>query len=85
MANINFKIDQDVKTKAEEVFEGLGLNTSQALNIFLRQVIYNQGIPFDLKLPRSPNEETLNAINDAKNGDVEECEDLDDLFSKLKS
>jgi DNA-damage-inducible protein J len=85
MANINFKIDQDIKTQAEEVFAGLGLNTTQALNLFLRQVIYNQGIPFELKLPRKPNQDTLDALNDAKNGNVERCDDLNDLFSKLKN
>ena len=46
--NINIRVDSDVKNKAQEVFSGLGLDMTSAINIFLRQAIRRNGIPFEL-------------------------------------
>ena len=42
----NIKIDTTVKIQAQELFERLGMNLSTAVNIFLRQAIREQAIPF---------------------------------------
>lgn len=55
--------DGNIKKEATEVFEKLGLDFSQAVNMFLRQVALNKGMPFDLKIP---NKETISAINEDK-------------------
>ena len=47
-ANINIRVDNDVKNKAQEVFAALGLDMTSAINIFLRQAIRKNGIPFEL-------------------------------------
>jgi len=47
-ANINIRVDSDVKSKAQDVFLGLGLDMTSAINIFLRQAIRKNGIPFEL-------------------------------------
>ena len=49
------RIEESTKKQAVELLEGLGLNLSDAVNIFLRQVILQKGIPFEIKYP----EETL--------------------------
>jgi len=41
------------------VFRGLGVSTSEAVSIFLHQVVLHQGFPFPLRIP---NEETLEAM-----------------------
>ena len=64
--NINIRTDVDVKNKAEHIFEELGLNMSTAINIFLRQAIRKGGLPFDVIL-EVPNEDTVKAINEARN------------------
>jgi len=46
--NINIRIDSDVKNKAQNVFSALGLDMTSAINIFLRQTIRQNGIPFNL-------------------------------------
>ena len=46
--NINIRVDSDVKKKAQDVFSALGLDMTSAINIFLRQAIRKNGIPFDL-------------------------------------
>lgn len=46
--NINIRVDSDVKAKAQDVFLALGLDMTTAVNIFLRQAIRKNGIPFEL-------------------------------------
>ena len=64
-ANINIRTDKKVKNAAEKIFEALGINMSTAVNIFLRQTIRENGIPFELKL-NTPNEITANAITEGR-------------------
>lgn len=47
--NLNIRIDKNVKEQSEKIFDDLGLNMSTAINMFLRQVIRVNGIPFDIK------------------------------------
>ena len=46
--NINVRVDSEIKNKAQEVFSALGLDMTSAINIFLRQAIRKNGIPFEL-------------------------------------
>ena len=46
--NINIRVASDVKNKAQDVFSALGLDMTSAVNIFLRQAIRKNGIPFEL-------------------------------------
>ena len=59
--NLNIRTDKEVKIAAERIFEELGLNMTTAVNIFLRQTIRENGIPFELKL-NVPNDVTAAAI-----------------------
>lgn len=63
----NIKIDPTLKREAQELFENMGLNLSTAVNMFLRQAVREQAIPFRVGAP-APNEETRKAIEDARNG-----------------
>ncbi|MCL4418262.1 MAG: type II toxin-antitoxin system RelB/DinJ family antitoxin [Actinobacteria bacterium] len=64
--NLNIRVDEDLKRKAEAVFSELGLNMSTAINIFLRYSVRYGGIPFELRIEK-PNAETLKAIDDVNN------------------
>ena len=63
-ANYNIRLNPDVKAKAEDTFAALGLNLSEAINIFLHKAILEHGIPFDVKY--TPNEETIEAIQETE-------------------
>lgn len=64
-ATVRARVDSNIKKEAEAIFAKIGLNTSQAINIFLNRVIQEKGIPFELKIP---NEKTLEAMREAKEG-----------------
>lgn len=55
------KIDETVKRQAQALFADLGLDMSTAINIFLRQSIKEQAIPFRIGAS-APNAETLEAL-----------------------
>jgi len=48
MANFTIRIDDNVKKEAEILFEKLGMSVSGAINIFFRQAIREQAIPFTI-------------------------------------
>ena len=64
--NLNIRVDEELKRKADAIFNELGLNMSSAMNIFLRYCVRYGGIPFDLRIEK-PNTETLTAIDDVNN------------------
>ena len=64
--NLNIRVDEELKHKAEAIFSELGLNMSTAMNIFLRYSVRYGGIPFELRIEK-PNAETLSAIDDVNN------------------
>lgn len=66
MKNLNFRVDEELKTKAEDVFSELGMNMTTALTIFLKTSVRYGGIPFELRLD-TPNKETAQAIEDVNN------------------
>lgn len=65
MANVNvtIRMDENVKKEAEELFSDLGLTLSSAINVFVKQAIKEQRIPFILSRD-VPNKETLKAIKE---------------------
>lgn len=46
----NIRIDPELKEQANEVFEELGLTFSTAVNVFLRAVVRDGGMPFEVKV-----------------------------------
>ncbi len=66
-ANLNIRTPKETKVEAEKIFEQLGITTTAAFNIFLKQVIRTNGIPFELVLD-TPNTITAKAIIDADEG-----------------
>jgi len=63
---IQVRVDDDVKDAVERVLSKLGLDMSTAIRIYLAAILWNNGIPFDLKIPY--NAETLAAMHDARDG-----------------
>lgn len=63
--NLNIRTDKEIKEKAENIFQELGLNMTTAINMFLRTSIRENGIPFDLKID-TVNDETKLAIEEGR-------------------
>ena len=46
----NVRIEPELKAEAKEILEGLGLNLSSAINIYLKAVVRQKGIPFEITM-----------------------------------
>lgn len=50
-ANVNLRMQLEIKEQAEKILERLGIPRSVAIDMYYRQIIANNGIPFPVKLP----------------------------------
>lgn len=84
--NLNIRTDKDVKEQAARIFSEPGLNMTNAINMFLRAAIRENGIPFSLKLG-TPNQTTAAAIKEGRHitsdGSVQGYTGMDELKNAL--
>lgn len=78
-STITIRVDKDLKEEAAELFEDLGMNTSTAINTFLRQSVRENKVPFEIKR----NIETENALREVKEGHLETFENFDEFWEDL--
>jgi DNA-damage-inducible protein J len=80
-ATISTRIDPELKGNVEQIFAGLGLTTTQAITLFLKQVEMHKGLPFAVKIF---NPETVAALEESENyHELKPFNNLDDLFEDL--
>ncbi|MBP3284693.1 MAG: type II toxin-antitoxin system RelB/DinJ family antitoxin [Clostridia bacterium] len=84
MANtsMNIRMDSDIKQKAQKIFAELGMDTTTAINIFLRQVIRTNGLPFEVKID-TPNAETIEALQEIEKLKEDSTKKTYSTFSEL--
>ncbi len=79
-AIINARVKPDLKNEVEQILSRLGITTTQAITMYFEQIKMHKGIPFQLKIP---NDETVQAMKDARaNSSLEEVS-LDQLKESL--
>ena len=90
-ANVIARVEPDVKKKAEEILASLGVPASVVINALYHQIIYRNGIPFSLDVPkRVPSLENMNeeefdsmmksSLSQAKNN---EGKPIDEAFESI--
>lgn len=90
MANtsMNIRMDSEIKRQAQELFSQFGLDMTTAINMFLRQAIREQGIPFQLKI-NTPNATTVAAFEEGEqmlnDPNAPRFSSVDALFEDLNS
>lgn len=93
-SNIYVRVEPNIKEQAEIVLEQLGIPMSNAVSIFLRQVIMQNGLPFEVKIHGSRpiaiadmseaqfNMEMLKAQNDFEKGKTYSLEEVENELKK---
>ena len=81
-ATVRARVDESLKLSAEHIFKEIGLNTSQAINIFLKKVVATKSIPFDLTVPSS---QLQTAMEEARTNHGTLHHSIDDMMADLKS
>lgn len=78
---VRARVEPGLKDHAETIFHRLGLNTTQAITIFYKQVELRDGLPFDVVVPTLTTKRTFEASKAGR--DLVVCADADDMFQKL--
>ncbi len=96
-ANVFARVEPEIKEQAESILDQLGIPMSNAVGMFLRQIVIHRGIPFEIKLPsKHPlvmdelskehfDAELLKGINEIENGQVFSADDVEDEMRKMYS
>lgn len=80
-AIIHARTESHLKADVERIFKTLGLTTTEAVNLFFRQVKLRRGLPFAVEIP---NRMTLKTFKDSEEGkELVKCKDAGDMFRKL--
>ena len=76
----SLRLDEDKFKEAKEILGQLGMNFTEAVNIFTSMIIAKQGLPFEVILP---NEETVQAMRDIRAKRNSKEVTLDELKSEM--
>jgi DNA-damage-inducible protein J len=80
-AAIRIRVNHKTKDNAEGILRSMGMTMSQAINMYLIQIIASGSIPFDIEVP---NKETAKVIKEARAGKgLIKSKNLDALFEEL--
>jgi DNA-damage-inducible protein J len=77
IATVNARIEPKLKHQAEHILHKVGLSSAEAVRLFYKQICLHKGLPFEVRVP---NEETLNAMDEADKRRTKKIKNLDDLF-----
>jgi DNA-damage-inducible protein J len=79
--DVRSRIEPEIKNRATEVLASCGLNLSDAIRLFLRQVVAQEGLPFEIK---APNAKTRAAMLEARAMRTAKFDSAEALFDDLK-
>ncbi len=77
---VQARIDKTVKEEAAAVLAAVGLTVSGALRLLLTKVAHEKALPF---APLVPNEETVEAMREARRGNLPHFASVEELFDDL--
>ena len=92
-SSLTIRVNSEVKREAQKIFSDLGLDTTTAFNIFLRQVIVCRGLPFEVRLPAHKpvdvatlSEEAFHEVLERGYADIEDgrVQNVKNAFADLK-
>jgi len=81
VAEIRSRIEPDLNENATRVLASCGLNVSDAIRLFLRQVVAKNGLPFEVK---APNAVTRAAMEEADSDNLPRFGSVQELFDDLE-
>ncbi len=78
---VRARVEPELKDTAETIFQDLGLNATQAITMFYKQVELRGGLPFEVAIPTATTKRTFDATDAGR--DVVVCDDAEDMFKQL--
>ena len=79
---VRARIDEKIKDEATAVLGSIGLTVSDAFRLMMVRIAVEKRLPFD---PLVPSEETIEAMKEARRGDLVEVGGVDELMADLNA
>lgn len=79
---VRARIDEHIKEEATAVLAAMGLTVSDAFRIMLTRVAREKALPFE---PLVPNATTIEALKEARRGDLKSFSTVEDLMTNLNA
>lgn len=81
-AVVRARVDEHIKNEAAAVLASVGLTVSDAFRLMLTRVAREKALPFE---PLIPNEETIAAMREARQGQLKNFDSIDALMADLNA
>ena len=78
---IRTRVTADLKNEAAQILNNCGLNVSEAVRLFLTQVVTHRGLPFEVKMP---NATTIAAMKESRKLVSAKAQSFDSLINELE-
>jgi DNA-damage-inducible protein J len=80
-ATVRARLEPDLKEDVEALLHRLGLNATEAINLFYNQIRLRRGLPFQVEMPNDLTRRTFEATDQGR--DLHVYADLDEMFEAL--
>ena len=81
---ITARVEPKLKAQAGRVLEKVGVSTSDAITMFLRQVVMQQGLPFEARIPNTETRKALEELEGpAKQAKLKRHATTEQLFDDI--
>ena len=81
-AVVRARIDERIKTEATAVLDAMGLTVSDAFRLMMTRIAVEKALPFE---PLAPNDETIEAMKEARRGASPRFKTIDALLDDLNA
>ena len=81
-ATVRARIEPGLKQEVEQLFHELGLSTTDAINIFFKQVKLRHGLPFEVAIPNELTQKVLEESDDGLN--LIRHKNIEDMYKSLE-
>lgn len=78
----SLRLDADKLKEAKEILAHLGLNFSEAVNIFTNMIVAKHGLPFEVAMPNAETAKAMKEVREPKNLESISLDDLKDGFNE---
>lgn len=80
-AMIRARVEDKLKSDVEKIFNQLGLNATEAITLFYKQIKLHKGLPFDIRIPNKTTKKVFDETD--ANINTFKAKDEKDLFNQL--
>src|SRR5438093_10810903 len=81
---ITARVEPKLKASAGKVLNKVGVSTTDAITMFLRQVVLQGGLPFDVRVPNAQTRKAIEELeNPAKRAKLKKFATTDELFADI--